>query len=531
MNKSVSVAELLTRGVVLRPFEAVAIARALIQADPIAADPSGSVGPPTLSTVRLAKDGTVSCYSCGIPPSVSEVALLLNDMLRESGVTGGGGLRDTLARALLEVDAPSFESIAEFSRALERYAQDEPDEVVRDLWNRANRRRCASTATAFRHHPERRRTMPSATALRRDLREADLRIYELLTAEAKARAPREIRPAPPVPSPAPASRRGISPMAFTAVALVIGAAVVIGRWPPPGSRQPISAPGETTPDATTSAISRPLPDGSPTAATEAPSLDARTLQVSGAVLPAVTPPVVRAVDIDGSREEAVFLSGKAVPDDLRVVTIVEDGVRNHHGRASPDGTRIAFDHERDGERAVYIAAGDGTNVRRVSGLGNAAIPRWAPDGDRLAFIHEEVDRPGVWNLWQHTLTTGETVRLTGFESGQAGGGSWFSDGRRICYSYDDSLVVEDLDSGASREYVSPVRGRLVRTPAVSPDGQRVIFQVEGHGVWLLDLGDGASRVVLTDPTAEDFVWSPDGHRVAFRSERTGGWGIWFTAGS
>jgi hypothetical protein len=447
-------------------------------------------------------------------------------------VAGGGGLRYSIARALLQVEAPPFDSIAEFSRALERYEQEEPAGVIRDLWQRGNRRR-SPAATAFRHHPERRMTMPSPTALRRDLREADLRIYEL-TADANARALREVRPDPPAPAAAlpPAAavvprRPWISRTALTAVAFVIAAVVAIDRWPWGGS-QPVPSTSETTPEAMRSATSPPQSDASPTEPTGPASVEA----LSPAVLPAVTPPVVRAVDIeDGTREEATILSDKTVPDDLRVVTILQNGVGNHHGQASPDGTRIAFDYERDGGRGVYVAARDGTNARRVSGLGNAAIPRWAPDGDRLAFVREEVDRPGVWNLWLHKLTTGEIVRLTGFESGQAGGASWFSDGRRMCYSYEDRLVVQDLDSGGSREYGSPVPGRLVRTPAVSPDGQRVIFQVEGHGAWLLDLADGSTRVVLSDPTAEDFVWSPDGHRVAFHSRQTGGWGIWFTAGS
>jgi Tol biopolymer transport system component len=66
----------------------------------------------------------------------------------------------------------------------------------------------------------------------------------------------------------------------------------------------------------------------------------------------------------------------------------------------------------------------------------------------------------------------------------------------------------------------------MRTPAVSPDGKRVIFQVARSGAWLLDLASGSMRCALTDPTAEEFAWSPDGLRVAFHSRRDGQWGIW-----
>jgi TolB protein len=212
--------------------------------------------------------------------------------------------------------------------------------------------------------------------------------------------------------------------------------------------------------------------------------------------------------------------------DLHVMTIVDDGARNYHVQPSPDGTQVAFDSDRGGERAVYVANRDGSNVRRISGSGYAAVPTWSPDGSRLAFVRAETDRPHVWNLWIETLASGETRRLTAFKYGQTWSASWFPDGRHICYTHEDRLLIHDLDTNRTREFVAPVRGRLMRTPAVSPDGKHVIFQVSRSGAWLLDLEDGTMRCVLTDPTAEEFAWAPDGRRVAFHSRRDGAWGIW-----
>jgi len=214
---------------------------------------------------------------------------------------------------------------------------------------------------------------------------------------------------------------------------------------------------------------------------------------------------------------------------LRITSIVDDRSHNFHARPSPDETQIAFDSDRDGERAVYVANADGHDVRRVSGEGFAAVPSWSPDGRTIAFVRAEPDRPNVWNLWTADLSTGAMRRLTAYPYGQLWGGSWFPDGRRIAYSHELRLVVLDLATGKKREYRSPVKGRLVRTPAVSPDGSRVVFQVQHDGAWMLELGNGSMRKVLRDPSAEEYSWSPDGRRVAYHSRSAGKWGVWVMA--
>jgi TolB protein len=230
-------------------------------------------------------------------------------------------------------------------------------------------------------------------------------------------------------------------------------------------------------------------------------------------------------------ESSALLRADTDPDGsvLRITRVVDDRSQNFHARPSPDGTQIAFDSDRDGERAVYVAGSDGQHVRRVSGEGFAAVPSWSPDGRQLAFVKGEPGKPQVWNLWTADLETQRLRRLTSYPYGQPWGGSWFPDGRRLAYSHEDQLVILDLDSGSRRVYHSPAPGHLVRTPAVSPDGRRMIFQVQHNGAWMLELADGSMRRVLDDPSAEEYTWSPDGRRVAFHSVRNGGWGVWIMA--
>jgi Tol biopolymer transport system component len=208
--------------------------------------------------------------------------------------------------------------------------------------------------------------------------------------------------------------------------------------------------------------------------------------------------------------------------------VIEEQARTYHGRVSPDGRLIAFDSDRDGERGVYIAERDGSDPQRVSGSGYAAVPSWSPDMKWLAFIRAERTRPRVWNLWLRDLASGQLRRHTAFRSGQVWGASWFPDGQSFCYSHEDQLIITHLDGRDDLIIESPRLGMLVRTPAVSPDGTRVVFQVFKDGVWLVDLATREIRRIGDDPTAEEFAWAPDGRRIAYHSRRDGAWKIWVT---
>jgi hypothetical protein len=621
---SISLAELRARGIELAAHEAIAVAQKLIAAEVIYA-PHVPFGAPSESNLYLAPDGTVIYRGGEATPSVFEIGVLLQTLLPAGGSRTAGALRYAIARALLDVDAPPFDSVDELGRTLGRFERGEASEVLASV---------AARAGAI----ERRRTLPSTAALRRELREADRQLYELRIAAEPAplwsvRVSASILPMP-VEKPARNNRFKMA-RAPIAAGLAAGIALMaagqfmhlgrpvlrgpapatagiapagdtedhtaIGRESQAPSQSPVSSESEVPPQSAVSSQS-PIPGRPPAQSQPAvagPSALARQSQLhpaaaatpsdpgpqgieqpSGSTLPAnraiVRPQapraggdpagsrsqlssrfarqtdhdgaLVRALDdrrqpvfspafasngtgfffhSGGSRDErSALLAAEESGGELRVMTIVDDGAKNYHVQPSPDGRMIAFDSDRDGERGVYVAHADGTGVRRVSGAGYAAVPTWSPDGERLAFVRAEPANARIWNLWLLRLASGDVERITSFRFGQTWSASWFREGNRIAFTHEDRLIIKDLSTGSTREFASPVARRLVRTPAVSPDGTKVIFQVYRSGAWMLDLPAGTMRRVLADPTAEEFAWSRDGRRVAFHSRRDGEWGIW-----
>ena len=579
-----SLGDLLDRGVVVQAHEAVAIVQQLIH-DGTSSGGSLPAGPPSVTGIRLQNDGQAITRDCDVTPSVFEAALLLQSMLPAGAGQVPGALRYAIARGLLEVVAPPFESIGDFSRALERFERGDRRAAVRGLLNRM-----PAAKPPVREPVREPAPAPTPAPAPEPVEPVVAAAYDMVEVayEEPLDLDLDLKPAyvvslPVVPEPAPEGYGRLWALAAVLVAAVALAGVAsvarIGAFRPYVRSSTLSVPQtvpEIVPGTVAGAVSGTA-DSRPTAEPEsgaephtvpdtvpgpgnasgkelradatAGELPSPSGEDSAAAPDDDANDVVSAVDAQqrpifspafASNGAAMFFHTGSTNDersalamvqapvdggDLRVMTIVDDGARNYHVQPSPDGRRVAFDSDRDGERGVYLANRDGSDVRRISAPGYAAVPTWSPDGSRLAYIRAEPDRPKVWNLWLQTLDGGEPTRLTQYKYGQPWGASWFPDNRRICYTHEDKIVLMDLETRRMWTFVSPVKGRLVRTPAVSPDGTKVVFQVARDGAWILDLSDRRMRRVLSDPTAEEFAWAPDGRRIAFHSRRDGQWGI------
>jgi WD40-like Beta Propeller Repeat len=574
---TIALSHLLGRGVRLETHEAVALARELL------AHPCGI---PTPENIQLGSDGSAFCTSTDGMPSVASVADLLLTLLPAGTPKVPAPLRYAIARGLEAVEAPPFASVGEFSSALKRFEKGASRDVLRGVLQRGARpsRPIAAPIAVAPTPVTPAAAGPSPVAPRPTVVPPRPTLVVRKPAASLSEPPQPIAAAPPMfrsfgadgetGSPVHSSRRwALAAAAAVVASFAVGFAVGDGitdrraATKPSGSARVSPGVSAAAPAANDSAanpaeveprdeivraprtpeVARAIVPPPAAARADAPA-DAPSGPVEhvGEQVWAIQP--VRATNANAfspafaSDGTAIFFhtgrerdarsaievatAGSQTGGDLGIMTIVDDGSHNYHAQPSPDGRFVAFDSDRDGERGIYVANRDGSQVRRVSGAGYAAVPTWSRNNEWLAYIRAEPDKPSVWNLWVQPAAGGSARRVTTYRNGQTWAASWFPDDRRIAYSHEDTLLVMDLQTGEATRYRTPVKGQLVRTPAVSPDGTKIIFQVFRHGAWLLDLADGSMQRVLTDPTAEEFAWSPDGRRVAFHSRRDGQWGIY-----
>lgn len=145
-------------------------------------------------------------------------------------------------------------------------------------------------------------------------------------------------------------------------------------------------------------------------------------------------------------------------------------------------TKIAFTSKVGDAEEIHVMDYDGHNAHAFTQNGSQNLfPNWSRDNSKLAFLSM---RTGRWEI--------------------------------NIYSYIDGMRLP-----------FPLFNTFVNTPAISPDGERVIFSKRtsrGDTDLFISKLDGSDQRNVTNNPAIDSspTWSPSGRQIAFASSRGGG---------
>ena len=196
------------------------------------------------------------------------------------------------------------------------------------------------------------------------------------------------------------------------------------------------------------------------------------------------------------------------PDDIHVlntdgsgVTILTDNSFYDGMPAwSPDGTKIAFVSDRDGNGEIYVMNADGshpTNLTNTSGGDDT--PAWSPDGTKIAFVS---DRDGNAEIYVMNADGSHPTNLTN-TSGGDDTPAWSPDGTKIAFVSDRDgnagIYIMNVDGSNATKLVGNVNGhfRLTWSPAMT---HRLLQHPDCTSGWTRLKAGGEAKVSEDNPT-------------------------------
>jgi len=203
---------------------------------------------------------------------------------------------------------------------------------------------------------------------------------------------------------------------------------------------------------------------------------------------------------------------------------------NTYPVAAPDGRRVAFQSNRDGDFEIYVINTLGGDLRQITDNNyRDRLPTWSPDGEWLLYS-ADVRGDETYDLMRTRLSDGTTEPV--LSNGQRNSHARYSpDGRYIVFTTGSDpldaatweIALLDTETGD----VTQLTDNDVRdaSPVFSPDGRQILyvsFQGTNNALYVMNI-DGTNARLLFDSVGSEWAasYSPDGRYIVFTSTVTG----------
>ncbi len=140
---------------------------------------------------------------------------------------------------------------------------------------------------------------------------------------------------------------------------------------------------------------------------------------------------------------------------------------------SPDGSKLAFTSNRDGNPEIYVMNRDGSGLRRMTNNPSIDVtPTWSPNGNQIAWVSDRTGSPKIYVM--NADGTGQRLLISDYCDRPTWSTEPFNEiayAARTGPGYD--IKIYDFASGETHKITDGIGSN--ESPAFSPNGRHIAF--------------------------------------------------------